>query len=124
MSTTEARFSVTVRTAGGTLLTGRGDTREDANGVLDALDTDEMEARVRRVEARYGPEGYAVQALGATPVTNANPPPAAVQPGGNNCPHGGRVFKSGQSKQTGKAWAGWFCPVDDKACKPEWTSSR
>ena len=130
MSTTEARFSVTIRTPGGTLLTGRGDTNAEAYAVLEALDTDEMEARVGRVEARYGPQAYATAALGATPMQDVNkaaPPPQAAPAapqGGNQCPHGTRVFKSGSNKQSGKPWAAWFCPVDDKACKPEWTSSR
>lgn len=38
------------------------------------------------------------------------------------CQHGTRVFKTGESKTTGKAWGGYFCTEKAKAaqCEPLW----
>ena len=38
------------------------------------------------------------------------------------CQHGTRVFKTGESAKTGKAWGGYFCTEKSKAnqCEPVW----
>jgi hypothetical protein len=38
------------------------------------------------------------------------------------CPHGTRVWKTGESAKTGKAWGGFFCTEKAKAsqCEPVW----
>ena len=38
------------------------------------------------------------------------------------CPHGTRVWKTGESAKTGKAWGGYFCTEKAKAsqCEPVW----
>ncbi|MDG4825981.1 hypothetical protein O7635_29380 [Asanoa sp. WMMD1127] len=65
-----------------------------------------------------------VQANGYTPP--ATPPPAApagTPPGmtAPTCPHGTKVFKTGQGKRG--EWKAWMCPArqgDPSQCKPEW----
>jgi hypothetical protein len=60
-----------------------------------------------------------------TPTPATPPPlPPTPTPGGHRCEHGERVHKNGQSKSTGKAWSGWFCPLprerQDEQCAVEW----
>ena len=55
--------------------------------------------------------------------TAAPPPqsPQSEQPSNvthlKTCNHGVREYKEGNNKNTGKPWAGWFCPEKNKSAQ-------
>jgi hypothetical protein len=85
-------------------------TGEELQGILTNLNWSLVAASA----ADYAAAFTAAGSLGARPVGG----PSAPSSEGGNCPHGSRVYKTGQGKK-GK-WEGYFCPTRAQGCEPKW----
>lgn len=129
MSSTEAPFSYTEKTAAGNLFTVRGADYDEFFGNLVAVrDDPELVEVLAGVHNKLG----AAAAVASVDQGNARqsgyrrratytPAPAEDSGdtgGGGACQHGNRVAKSGE--KNGRHWSGWFCPNSDRMCAPVW----
>ena len=133
---TESNFSFTAKTARGNLTTFRGDTIEEFTANLLAGADPSLPGLLESIEVNLGNQPGAPAAPPAAPVTAPAPaqpappssgwgqPQAAPQQAiqdAPHCPHGVRVFKSGN--KNGRTWQAWMCPAPKGTpgqCQPEW----
>ena len=130
---TESNFSFTAKTARGNLTTFRGDTIEEFTANLLAGADPSLPGLLESIEVNLGNQPGAPAAPPAAPVTAPAPaqpappssgwnqPAPAPQQAAPACPHGVRVFKSGN--KNGRTWQAWMCPAPKGTpgqCQPEW----
>lgn len=130
MSSTEAPFSYTEKTAAGNLFTIRGTDYDEFFGNLVAVrDDPELVEVLGAVHSKLA--GAAAVAVDPAPARGSGyqrrshaPDPSSTHngegfdSGGGACKHGERVAKSGS--KNGRDWSGWFCPNSDRMCAPVW----
>tara|TARA_R110000868_G_scaffold360902_1_gene622943 strand:- start:109 stop:474 length:366 start_codon:yes stop_codon:yes gene_type:complete len=120
MTNTEAAFSYTEKTPAGNLFTIRGDDYDEFFGNLTAVARDpELVGTLTEIHAALGHGAAGSVDRGNTGGQSPQQQPEQQQSGGGDCQHGTRVWKAFTSK-AGKDLKGWFCPADDRMCKPQW----
>lgn len=142
MSSTESPISITVKSPAGTLATVRADTGEQLDQLI-ANSLAAITSAVTELEGALRGGGqnapltpasniaYAVNSLGATPVSDAPFSPAPIG-SGRTCKHGKMTALQGPSKNGG-VYKGYFCPSaqgDPTKCKtiyiqksdPDWNT--
>lgn len=127
MNGTEAAFSYTLKTPADNLLTVRGDDYDEFFNNLVAVSNDSelvdvlgnLQKAVGRAVAEGVHQGPARRGS-AQPPRQSRDDDSPRDSDGHTCKHGEMVYKSGN--KNGKSWAGHFCPVNDKMCKPVWSN--
>lgn len=103
--------------AKGHMFNFRGDTVEELNDLFDAVLASETVQKALDVAALL----TAAEVVVNTPAASSADQGATVTqlPAQDlkTCAHGVREFKTGNNKNTGKAWAGWFCPEKNKSAQ-------
>lgn len=107
--------------AKGHMLNIAAESLEELNEYLDALAEGDTLEKATEVAAKL----TVLSGLGATVVTHDNTQstpsgPLATVTELHTCAHDKREYKEGW--KNGKKWAGWFCPVKNKAdqCDVDW----
>lgn len=129
MNGTEAAFSYTLKTPADNLLTVRGDDYDEFFNNLNYLVTDkdelvktlgELQQAVGRASAEAVDHAPSRRGGNSTPRRTSKPARSSSNDDNTpECKHGEMVYKAGTSK-AGKDYAGFFCPDNDKYCKPVW----
>jgi hypothetical protein len=110
------RFQVNFKLVDGTLINLYADNAAE----LESLLTSAQDYAMMINQTAQIMSGTASLASVSTPVrAEVKAPPAVASADGNNCKHGGMVYRSGE--KGGKKWQGYFCPADRNAsdkCDP------
>lgn len=125
------KLQVSIKTPVGDLINIRANTADELSVLLEGISdfSTQIAATQKMVSGAYnasplGTTGSTVESQPAPTYSTAPTPQASATAGGMSTPtciHGGRIFRSGTSKTTGKPYAFWACPTPQGTpdqCKP------
>lgn len=120
------KFQVNFKTPTGALINIYADTYTDL--AFQLAEIGKLAAEIATTEQLiFGASNAASLAVPHDPPPQAAPEPQGEvlqfpqqqqQAPGPGCMHGARVYRSGISKKTGKAYSGWYCPQNQ--CDVQW----
>ena len=125
------KLQVSIKTPVADLINIRANTADELSVLLEGISdfSTQIAATQKMVSGAYnasplGTTGSTVESQPAPTYSTAPTPQASATAGGMSTPtciHGGRIFRSGTSKTTGKPYAFWACPTPQGTpdqCKP------
>jgi hypothetical protein len=125
MTTENWKLQVSIKSTNGDLINVRANTAEELSVLLEGLSdySTQIAATSKAVSAAYVvlPLSTGVSTPDTTPSGFSAPTQASAPSSTPTCVHGGRVFRQGVSKTTGKPYAFWACPTPQGTpdqCKP------
>jgi hypothetical protein len=125
MTTENWKLQVSIKSTNGDLINVRANTADELSVLLEGLSdySTQIAATSKAVSAAYVVLPLSTGSTTPdTPVWASSAPTQASAPSSTpTCVHGGRVFRQGVSKTTGKPYAFWACPTPQGTpdqCKP------
>jgi hypothetical protein len=125
MTTENWKLQVSIKASSGDLINVRANTADELSVLLEGLSdySTQIAATSKAVQGAYTvlPLSTGVSTPDTTPSGFSTPTQASAPSSTPTCVHGGRVFRQGVSKTTGKPYAFWACPTPQGTpdqCKP------
>ena len=125
MTTENWKLQVSIKTPVGDLINIRANTADELSVLLEGIAdySSQIAATQKLVTGAYNasPLGTTTSTADTTPSGFSAPTQASAPSSTPTCVHGGRIFRQGVSKTTGKPYAFWACPTPQGTpdqCKP------